>query len=237
MSTPKLSIIIPIHNDLSTGYLAKQIEVFKSLTSVEVLYIDGGSSDGSKELIERSVFSFHLLENSNRAERLNLGLRLSQSELILFHHPRSLLSTEALGSLVHGPRADWGAFTHAFDQEKLLLKFTSWYSNRVRFNIRSIAYLDHCIFFKRVLTLRNQELLPNIDIFEDTALSANLLNLSENKELLPFKSVTSSIRFERNGLWYQAILNQVLKICWYLKLSPDQMNKIYEKGLELNSKV
>ncbi|MFT6070144.1 MAG: glycosyltransferase involved in cell wall biosynthesis [Bacteriovoracaceae bacterium] len=237
MSKPSLSIIIPVHNDLSTGFLEDQIKIFKTLHNTEIIFIDGGSTDGSIELIKESGFSHFLLENSNRAERLNLGLKKSQSELILFHHPRSLIKKEGLDYLSRFVKEDWGAFTHTFDNSSLLLKFTSWYSNEVRFKIRSIAYLDHCIFFKKKMSLKDPALLPNIDIFEDTALSSNLNALSENKRLLPFVSTTSSIRFKRNGLWKQAFLNQVLKVCWYLRLSPDFMNKIYEKGLELNSKV
>lgn len=237
MTPPHLSIIIPIHNDYKTGFLEEQIRVFKTLKNTEVLFIDGGSSDDSKKYIDEAGFSFHHLPGSNRAERLNLGLKLSKSELILFHHPRSLISKDGLEYLATGVKEDWGAFTHSFDKKNFLLRFTSWYSNEVRFKIRSIAYLDHCVFFKKKLSLKNKELLPNIDIFEDTALSNNLKSLSESKILLPFVAMTSSIRFEKNGLWKQALLNQVLKICWYLKLSPDLMNKIYEKGLELNSKI
>jgi hypothetical protein len=237
MIPPHLSIIIPIHNDYSTGFLEDQIKVFKSLKNTEIIFIDGGSSDNSKKYIEEAGFIFHHLPSSNRAERLNLGLELSQAGLILFHHPRSLIVKEGLVYLASGPKEDWGAFTHSFDKKNILLRFTSWYSNEVRFKIRSIAYLDHCIFFKKKLCHRNIKLLPNIDIFEDTALSNNLKDLSENKVLLPFVALTSSIRFEKNGLWKQALLNQVLKICWYLKLSPDLMNKVYEKGLDLNSRV
>lgn len=237
MSHPLLSIVIPIHNDLSIGYLEKQINTFKSLRNIEVIFIDGGSIDGSKELIEKAGFDFHQLPNSNRAQRLNYGLEISLSELILFHHPRSLVEKEGLDFLIKEVKEDWGAFTHCFDKKNTLLNFTSWYSNEVRFKIRSIAYLDHCIFFKKCLVKKRKPVLPNIEIFEDTILSKNLFNLSENKVLIPFKSTTSSIRFEKNGLWFQAILNQVLKLCWYLGLSTQQMNKVYEKGLELNSKV
>ncbi len=237
MSTPSLSIIIPVHNDFSTGFLEKQIKVFKTLENTEVLFIDGGSTDGSLKLIKDSGFTFFELDNSNRASRLNLGLNKSQSDLVLFHHPRSLIKKEGLDFLSRSIKEDWGAFTHAFDKSNFLLSFTSWYSNEVRYKIRSVAYLDHCIFFKKSLSQKNPNLLPNIDIFEDTALSSNLSALSENKILLPYISMTSSIRFERNGLWKQALLNQVLKICWYLKLSPELMNKIYEKGLDLNSRV
>ena len=233
MST--LSIIIPVHNDLENGYLKQQISLFKKFPTLEVLYVDGGSTDGSVEFIQASGFEPIISEKSNRAERINLGIEKSSGETILINHPRSILNKEGISFLLNSPPTGWGAFTHRFDKEHFLLDFTSWYSNEVRLRVREIAYLDHCIFFNKAL-YRDKQLLPNIEIFEDTALSNNL-GLLAGPTLLPYPSITSSIRFYKNGVFYQSLLNQFMKICWYLRLSPELMNKIYEKGLELNSRV
>ena len=81
----------------------------------------------------------------------------------------------------------------------------------------------------------NPELIPDVDIFEDTLLSQKLQAFGD-LQILPFNSMTSSIRFKKNGLLKQSLMNQWLKIAFMFNLSLENMNKIYEKGLALNSK-
>ena len=71
------------------------------------------------------------------------------------------------------------------------------------------------------------------DIFEDTELSKLLLGFGRPVRLAAVAR-TSAIRFNRNGLWRQAFLNQLMKLAYYLHLPPDRLNRIYEKGLHLN---
>ena len=234
--TPLITVVIPINNDLQNGYLEKQIKLFKQFTDIEVILVDGGSTDGSQKFLEEMDFSFVSAPKTNRAQRINIGVAKAKGYTILLNHPRSLLNLKGLNHLIKNrERYLWGGFTHRFDKAQPLLSFTSWYSNEVRAKIKGILYLDHCIFFKRCL-LKDEPLVPEIEIFEDTELSKKLLEYS-HPTILPFASTTSSIRFNQNGIFRQSLLNQILKICWALGFSHEQMNRIYEKGLELNSKV
>ena len=42
------------------------------------------------------------------------------------------------------------------------------------------------------------------------------------------------MRYQRNGVWRQALMNQALKIGYGLGLPNRWMNRLYEKGLGLN---
>lgn len=172
----------------------------------------------------------------SRAERLNIGFHKSRGSIVLFHHPRSFVEPAGIQQLIdlsemQNREEMWGGFTHQFDKAHWLLKFTSWYSNEIRGKGKGILYLDHCIFFSRELWKQN---IPHVEIFEDTLLSYNFLKKSK-PVILPFKSQTSAVRFEKNGLWRQSLMNQVLKIGFFLKVPHTTMNLIYEKGLGLNN--
>ena len=52
---------------------------------------------------------------------------------------------------------------------------------------------------------------------------------------LPFVSLTSAVRFQSQGIYRQALKNQYVKWLYYCKRSDKEMNKLYEKGLELNT--
>ncbi len=117
---------------------------------------------------------------------------------------------------------------------KFSLKFTSFYSNYIRGDLRGIYYLDHCIYSEKKL-LEEIGLVPEIDIFEDTAICIKLRKLSKWKRL-DSKSTTSAIRFNKNGFWKQALLNAKLKLKYSFGVFHEDLNKDYEKKMDLNSK-
>ncbi len=209
-----LSVIIPTNNESDNSFFVRTLQSLSQFKEIEVICIDKS-------------------EALTRAERLNIGFQRAQGSMILFHHPRSFLVPEGIQYLIENKNKKmWGGFTHKFDVSHPLLKFTSWYSNRVRGQRLGVVYLDHCIFFHRSLWLNP---LPAIEIFEDTVLSQNF-NRQLPIVLLPFVSETSAVRFAKNGLWKQSLMNQILKIGFHLGVSHDTMNRIYERGLNLNSK-
>lgn len=233
-----ITVIIPTHNDIKLGFLKKNLDKLSKLKFVEIIIVHRMGQDQTLKLI-KSYPELKLIqtEANSRAERLNIGIKMASGKLILLAHPRSLLLYEGLSYLNQNiDKISWGAFTHKFDKDNLLLKFTSWYSNFIRGDLKGIFYLDHCIFFNSsILTeAEKSSLIPKVDIFEDTYLSKILLKKSRPRRL-PFTLVTSAIRFETNGIIFQSLMNQILKLCFYLRVSPEKMNKIYEKGLQLNS--
>lgn len=217
MGDKLLSIIVPASDSEVTLKLKNELLRCSYLPGVEVIFIATN-------------------EAHSRAERINLGVRRSIGEMILLYHPRSIVAAEGIEylrqlSINKSHDKIWGGFTHRFDVDHILLKFTSWYSNNIRGSIRGILYLDHCIFFEKSLW---QE-LPSVDIFEDTILSQNL-NRYGKPIILKYLSTTSAIRFIKNGIVRQSISNQFFKLGFFLGLSHSTMNKFYEYGLDLNSK-
>jgi len=232
-----ISVILPTFNEIDSGYLSLIMSRLARLRQAEILVIDGGSTDGTVEFIAEHGVEVLSLPGSSRAARLNLGIEQSQGGMLLLHHPRSVIEPDdikALRTLSDADQLTWGGFTHQFDSDHPLLRFTSWYSNHIRCDRSGIVYLDHCVFLSRAIKQSGIK-IPDIDIFEDTELSKLLLGFGRPVRLAA-KARTSAIRFKRNGLWRQAFLNQLLKIAYHLHLSPDRLNRLYEKGLHLNKK-
>jgi glycosyltransferase involved in cell wall biosynthesis len=230
-----LSIIIPTLNESQTGYLPKIFDAYHKVPGIEIICVDGGSTDSTISLIKQSTARLIATDVSSRAGRLNAGIAQSKFEMVLLHHPRSLVNIEGIMALANLSTDNrWGAFTHQFSISHPLLDFTSWYSNYIRGGLRSIYYLDHCIFAQKQLLL-DVGLLPDIDIFEDTEICLRLKK--QGKPIrLPFISQTSAVRFQVQGIYQQALKNQYLKWLYYFNRSDTKMNRLYEKGLELNTK-
>lgn len=235
-----LTIIIPALDEMKNPIFKNSILSFQELSQkypIEVLCVISPSAVETIEFLKQfPIVKILVLETNSRSLKMKKGFEQAQASLILFNHPRSFITENGIKKLLDlNQKINWGGFYHKFDKDSIMLKFTSWYSNFVRAKIRSILYLDHCIFLRKD-KLNNVMIFPDNEIFEDTIISQQLLNLFGPCYLISEYSTTSSIRFQKNGFFFQAILNQILKIAFYLKVNDKHLNKIYEKGIELNSK-
>lgn len=231
----KLSVIIPTYNEENNLYFIPLISKLKGFPSIEIIISDGGSSDATIEICNKYGLKTVITQTTSRAERLNQGIKLATTPFLLLHHPRSIIDTSGLEFLLqHHDELRWGGFSHSFDKRHPLLQFTSFYSNNIRAKLKGIIYLDHCIFLSS--SMANQVFdLPAIDIFEDTVLSSRLRNNFGKPQILAYKVKTSAIRFVRNGYLKQSLLNQYLKIRFYLQGDHKKMNRLYEDNISLNS--
>ena len=228
-----LSLVLPTSNEAGLDYLPRIMERFAGRENVEVIVVDNASHDGTRERIAHSGVHCIDLPHSNRAQRLNAGIAQATGDWVLLHHPRSLAPTEAPALVAALPEAvRWGAFSHAFDMAHPLLAWTSWYSNHVRLDRAGIAYLDHCVVARRDALPHHP--VPDLDIFEDTALSRRLRARLGKPLRLPQTAITSAVRYRHNGVWRQAAMNQVLKLGYAARLPHSWMNRLYERGLSLN---
>jgi glycosyltransferase involved in cell wall biosynthesis len=228
-----LTVILSSFNELNNPVFWRNLELLSSESDIEILIIDGGSDDGTLEKLGSRPCEIR--PGSQRGERYNVGLDKATGDLILLVHPRTLLSKEGLEDLRRLSRHQepgWGAFRHSFDSSHPILRFTSWYSNHVR-GRRGIFYLDHCLYLSADLARRVR--FPSTAIFEDTVFCRELRKHCA-PILLPRKVITSAVRFRKNGVYRQSLMNQVLKILFFLGVPESAMNRLYEKGLSLNSK-
>jgi len=231
-----ISVIIPTYNELHLGVLPRALETLRSVNDVEIICVDRQSTDGTVEFLRQQPQVCLLRSTSNsRGQRLNEGIAHAKGEVVVLHHPRSVLDVAGLEFLRARPELPWGGFVHCFDHRHPLLRFTSWYSNHVRLKRKGIVYLDHCIFFRKQL-VDPHEMIPDVDIFEDTALSLKLLESLGMPFLVPHHSTTSAVRFVKNGVVRQAIMNQVLKLGYSRGWDHQKMNRFYERRVPLNSK-
>jgi glycosyltransferase involved in cell wall biosynthesis len=236
------SIIIPVFNESQNPYFEKGLKNLTQLPELEIICVDKGSDDGTVELINKYPHIKYIhTPGPSRSIRMQEGVKQAKHERILLHHPRSIIDTEVFAYLKRkvSEEISWAGLTHQFDWKRPLLSFTSWYSNHVRLKIRGIIYLDHCLYFRRDRLKEPLEIFPSVDIFEDTLISLKLREKMGTPYLLPYRSLTSSIRFKKNGPWKQAIMNQYLKVIFALRprnSDHQKLNRLYEDGLDLNTK-
>lgn len=230
-----LSVVIPTLNETKTGYLPQILDQLAKYNDIEVIIADGGSTDGTPDFASKYTNTRVInIVSDSRASRINAGINAAKGFITLIHHPRTLLENGAIDYLLENHKdITWGGFTHIFDKNHPLLKFTSWYSNQIRGRWGKILYLDHCIF-ARTKFLKLIGPLPEVDIFEDTILCKYLAKSFGPPTRSNYLAQTSAIRFVQNGLIKQSAMNQFLKLGFHLGLDHKVMNRLYERKTRLN---
>ena len=219
-------IIIERGETEQTEVLVKKISEFQSKVPFDKLR--AGKSQKSKELEINKIKFFHV-PGKNRAQAMNFGLKKAKGDIVLFHHPASLLPEKIALKTIKKSFQDsqivGGGFQHSFFENHWMLRCISWYSNHVRAQRKKILYLDHCVFCRTAIA---KEIggFPEIDIFEDTEFSKNLRK--KGKMILLNQTLkTSGHKYINRGIlkhWFQ---NQVLKFLFFLGVSTERLNKWY----------
>ena len=226
-----ISIVLPTLNEVRHGYLERVLEAIKGQEGdFELIVSDSNSSDDTKAICESFADQFVDAGNCNRAMRMNRGAEAARGDILLFHHPVSILPADALKAITRAledPEIVGGGFTHSFDhpQWQWNLAYTSWHSNKVR-SKRGIIYLDHCLFVCKSV-FQDIGGFPDIDIFEDTVFS---LKMKKRGKLiiLSEKIITSPRRFTQKGILIHLLKNQLMKLGFRCGISPKTLNKFYE---------
>ena len=206
----KLSFIIPTLNE--EAFIRSCLEPLQHYreNGHEVILADGGSTDSTMEIAKPLVDRI-IPGERGRARQMNAGAAAAAGDVYLFVHADTQLGTgigDLLTERIRTARA-WGRFNIRLSGSHPLLRIIEIFMN-LRSRITGIATGDQVIFITRTL-FQERGGFPEVPIMEDVEMSARLLRVCR-PVCLREKVVTSSRRWERNG-----IIRTVLKM-WYLRM-------------------
>jgi rSAM/selenodomain-associated transferase 2 len=218
---PFLSVVVPVLNEAAT--LGAQLTALQELRGrgAELLLVDGGSSDGTRELA-RPLVDRLLEAPRGRAVQMNAGAQASQGEVLLFLHADSRLPPAAderlRSALVAG--AAWGRFDVRIDGRHRLLRVVERMMNW-RSRLSGIATGDQAIFVRREVFIALGG-YPELPLMEDIALSKRLKRLGR-PACLRAVVVTSGRRWEQHGVLRTIVLMWRLRASYFLGADPQQL--------------
>jgi len=212
-----ISIIVPVYNEERT--LSKAFADLQRLSGeAELIFVDGGSIDGSPELCEKLGKLYR--SEKGRAQQMNKGACLAEGDILLFLHADSIISPEALSSIegsVKSGALTGGCLTQRLDSDALIYRFIENFGN-IRARFTAIFYGDQGIFVtKEAFSLLGG--FPETPIMEDVIFSKRLRK-SGRTRVLEDKIIVSSRRWQAEG---------VLKACARYTL----VNILYRLGVPL----
>lgn len=188
----KKTMILPIYNERKTmDAMLSQLEQIPE--DVQVLFADGGSTDGTQARIPEK---FTLLPcPKGRANQMNHAAGQAEGEVLWFVHCDSRLPKDGWQQITQAVEAgkQWGCFTVAFDYDGPFMGCNTYFSNRRA--RKGIAFGDQGIWVtKEVFDTVGG--FPELPIMEDYEFSRRMGRLGIPITQLPGKIVTSGRRYE-----------------------------------------
>ncbi len=217
-NNPKISVVIPTYNE-GTTIIAAQEEL-KKLKNSEIIFVDGGSTDNTLNLISNN----HTIIRSSkgRANQMNAGAKAANGELLFFLHCDSVLPENIEEELKKvATNQCWGAFNINFDSANWLMKICGIMSNR-RLKKEDIAFGDQGIFISRKLFFDIGG-FKNMPIMEDFQLSLTLKEKGISPKVLPCIITTSARRFKGSNLDKLKLMHKMQKL-----------RSMYLSGVDIN---
>ena len=216
------SVIIPTFNE--EKIILGQIREVRKLIDAEIIIVDGGSTDSTREICEKEQVTV-LSSLKGRGTQCRLGAEASSNEFLLFLHADTQLPDEVktlLSEFFSKPENNIGAFTIEFRPGNLILNLISFVS---RFDSGLTSFGDQCIFMRRdfydeVGGFQNWPLFEDVKMFQDARKLTKIYKING-------PVVSSSRRFQKNGLVYQLALNIWLILLFNLGVHPEELVKRY----------
>ncbi|MDG5977289.1 glycosyl transferase family protein [Hydrogenophaga taeniospiralis CCUG 15921] len=222
----RFSIIVPMFNEASglPGLLARLSVLTRQ--GCEVLIVDGGSDDGSVELVECAGFRV-LASPKGRARQMNLGAARATGDVLLFLHADTLLPEGALTTVrqtMLKTAALWGRFDVLIDGAHPMLRVIARLMN-LRSRWTGIATGDQAIFVIRK-AFEAVGGYPDQPLMEDIELSQRLRALAR-PACIHTPVLTSGRRWESRGVWRTILLMWRLRWAYWRGTPAEQLAQRY----------
>jgi rSAM/selenodomain-associated transferase 2 len=218
----RLSIVIPALDEAERIGAALQALAPLRSRGCEVIVVDGGSADRTRELAgplcDRVVSSAR-----GRAAQMNCGARYASGDALQFLHVDTLLPPDS-DLLIDKALENrlWGRFDVEIEGRHRLLKVVAWAMN-LRSRLSGIATGDQAIFVRR-------DAFPGFEpiaLMEDIAFSREMKRRGA-PACLRGRVRTSGRRWEKRGVLRTVVLMWRLRLLYYFGARPERLARLYE---------
>jgi len=223
-SNATIAVIIPLFNEQQV--LPALISRMSGIDADEVMIVDGGSSDGSLALLKESGIDWISAE-AGRARQMNAGAALCLSDILLFVHADTLIDSSHLQSIRKMMENDvfvGGRFDVALSGNHPAFRMIAWFIN-ARSRLTGISTGDQCQFVRRSL-FEKLDGFPELPLMEDVAFS-KLLKREGKIACLKQKVITSSRRWQQNGILKTVLLMWEIRLLYWLGRPAEKLAQIY----------
>jgi len=216
-----ITIVIPTRNEAKT--LGVVLERACAAPDVDVVVVDGGSTDGTTEVAAGQPAT-HLLQCApGRGAQMNHGAREARGEILLFLHADTLLPVGYEATVRRSlaqPGVVGGAFRLRIDSSRTAFRWIETVAN-FRAGTLQFPYGDQALFM-RASTFEELGGFPELPLMEDFELVRRLRRLGRIR-LADEAATTSSRRWDDLGVWRTTAINQIAVSAYLAGIAPERI--------------
>ena len=227
-----ISIIIPVLNESETikDLLHHLIDNASLKFISEIIVVDGGSSDNTKDIVRSLGLNIVLLDSEKgRAKQMNFGAKHAKGDILYFLHadsfPPNRYDKYIIDEVNKGNNA--GCFRLQFDNDHWWLRLASWLT---QFSWRACRGGDQSQFITRALFDEIGGYDENYIIYEDNILINELYKRNEFV-VINEKLKTSARMYDKHGVWKVQYHFWTIYVKRWFGASADEMLAYYKKYL------
>lgn len=226
----QISIIIPVLNEAeSIGIIVDYLRSNGGEHIMEVLVVDGGSSDDTVALAEKSGAIVLQSTLGSRAAQMNLGARHAKAEILYFVHadtyPPSSFAGDILQSLAKGYQM--GCYRYRFNSPSLLLKINAFFN---RFHWLWCQGGDKTFYIRRETFQELGGYDEYYTIMEEYDFLKRAMPLFP-LHIIPKYAVVSARKYQQNGWLRVQWANAMVFRLFRKGASPEEMRRLYKSML------
>lgn len=193
-----ISVILPALNEARA--LPGTLEALRRAgPDLEVLVVDGGSADGTRDLARAFPEARFLLSGRGRGLQMNAGAAEATGEILWFLHADTRVTARGVRRMrerLRDPAVPGGAFRFALDSPRFRYRCLEL-GVRLRACLLGLPYGDQAIFVRREV-FRRLGGFPDWPALEDLDL-VRRLRREGRLALLNEPALTSARRWEKDG--------------------------------------
>lgn len=192
----------------------------------EIIVVDAGSLDATAELASKGADRV-LRTAPGRALQMNAGAAEARGSVLWFLHADSRVSSRVCAAVLNalGQGSSWGRCSVRLSGDGWLLALTASLMN-LRSCVTGIATGDQGIFVLRSAFAAVGG-FPKIPLMEDIEISRRLKRQAGRPACVREHLVTSSRRWEQNGVLRTILLMWRLRLAYWLGADPSKLAERY----------
>ncbi len=219
-----ISIIIPVYNEEKT--IEKTLSSLIKETGVEVIVVDGGSTDSTVSCICNYPVTV-IKEKKNRALQMNAGAREAKGDVLLFLHADCILEEGAIGAIRDSVSSGFvgGCLRQVINSPGFIYRMIEA-SGDIRAKVSRIFYGDQAIFVRKDIFSKLNG-YDDVSLFDDVLFSKKLRRAGKTC-VLDKKVYASNRRWQKQGIVKVTAINWLVSAGFMLGVSPRVLKKIYK---------
>lgn len=221
---PSIAIVVPVLNEAE--FLHAVLSQLKGIAANEVIFVDGGSTDGTDDLLRASGVQW-VSSLAGRAAQMNCGASKTKSDILLFVHVDTAINSSHIEAIRHAMRDEkiaGGRFDVHLSGTHPMFRVIEYMMN-LRSRLTKISTGDQAIFVRRKVFERlggfpDQPLLEDVEFSRKIKCAGRLASLRQCVE-------TSSRRWEQHGVLRTIVLMWWLRLRYWMGADPARLWRLY----------